>query len=237
VGIETPHGKKGTQVRLYKLFSKKHTSALAATAWLLATPAAWAEESRVKPLESGFRPFNRAVFGLGVYQEKLQYRTRSRYEPEALGAAFSYDQAIRGPWQGGVLLRWSRWKPKPEALALQQKNKLPELESVAPLSVYTRIAAAPRWAWLWGSEFDTYVRPFAVAGLGYLGFFQDRPTWKRASQEPTDTAATWGAGVRLVWPEGFSLRFSFERWRSLRSFRTSSLLWQCEVQFGDVAGL
>jgi hypothetical protein len=111
------------------------------------------------------------------------------------------------------------------------------IERVSPLAVFTRIQFSPRWSALWGTEFDGIVRPFAVAGVGYLTFFEERPTWRRSGGAPGDTAATWGGGVRLVWPGTAALRFAFERWRGLRTFRYSALTWQMEVQFGDVDAL
>lgn len=189
--------------------------------------------SLVKPERSGFRGFEDRGFGVGVFRERTQYRTRRRYETRSLGAAISYDQHIRGPWTGGLLARWSVWEPQGGARGASGD----ELERVAPLALYTRMSFTPRLPWLWGSTVDGLVRPFGVGGLGYLAFFEDRPSYRKSDQETSETALTVGGGVRFVWPGRASLRLSFERWRGLRTFRYSAVVWKSEVQFGDVDAL
>lgn len=191
------------------------------------------EESRVKPLRSGFRGLESRVLGFGTYKETTQYRTRKRYVNPGVGAIVSYDQAIRGPWSGGLQARWSLWEPQEAALVDEAEAP----EQTAPLAAFSRIQFSPRLPFLWGETFDGIVRPFAVGGLGFVGFFEARPTYRRSNAFPSETAATYGGGVRLVWPDTAALRLSFERWRGLRSFRVSALTWQLEVQFGDVSAL
>lgn len=197
------------------------------------TATSESSESRVKPLRSGFRGLETRAFGFGIYKETTQYRTRKNYLQSGLGAIVSYDQAIRGPWSGGLQARWGLWEPRAGVLA--ENGEAPQ--QTAPLAVFSRIHFSPRLPFLWGESFDGFVRPFAVGGLGFVGFFEERPSYRRSDAIPSETAATYGGGVRVVWPDTVALRLSFERWRGLRSFRVSALTWQLEVQFGDVSAL
>ena len=190
-------------------------------------------ESRVQPLKSGFRGLQDRVIGFGIYKETTQYRTRQRYSNEGYGASFSFDQHMRGAWSGGLQARWSLWEPREGAVAGDGSP----LEQVAPLAAFSRVQYSPRWSSLWGERFDGLVRPFATGGIGYVVFFEERPTYRRAKSESSESAATFGGGVRLVWPGAVALRLALERWRGLRSFRNSALMWQMEVQFGDVDAL
>ena len=162
------------------LLGNNHTAALLA---ILALPvAARAQpvtlaESRVQPLESGFRGLEDRVIGFGIYKETTQYRTRQRYSNEGTGASFSFDQHIRGSWSGGLQARWSLWEPREGAVA---RDASP-LEQVAPLAAFSRVQYSPRWSSLWGERFDGLVRPFATVGIGYVVFFEE-PRASRASR-------------------------------------------------------
>jgi len=189
--------------------------------------------SRVRPLRSGFRLLEDRVFGVGGYAETLQGRSDRRFSASAPGAIFSYDQNIRGSWNGGLQLRLGAWEVRNGILNSEGK----EVSDTAPAFLFSRIHFSPRLPFFWGAGVDSVVRPFAVAGLGYVFFVRERPSFRKSKDESPETAVTYGGGVRLVWPRHAALRLSVESWRGVKSSRYSAMTYQCEVQFGDVDSL
>lgn len=229
------------------------------------------QESRVIPLESGFRSWERSTFGFGLYAERPQYRFHKRYKAGEPALSFSYDQHIRSMWSGGLQIRLSHLVPHSgvqdddlidaetcERLKREGKiggsspstakqtpvncaeykddGSMPKL-AIAPVSIFSRIEAAPRLNFLPGDFFPRFFRPFATAGLGYVYFLQARSLpIEKARGESGESALTAGGGIRFVVPRVVAVRLSAERWRGLNSFKYSSLTYQLELQAGDVDG-
>ena len=183
--------------------------------------------SRILPLQSGFRSFDGSTLGFGAIREFPQFRTKKKYRGDGLGFVMSFDQKIKGPWSGGIQGRWSQWVPHEES---------GPLEPVSPVSAVSRIEFSPSLSPVAGAYVGSILKPYAVGGIGYVTFMKylGLPL-KRDKQEASEPIATFGGGVRLVWPGQAALRFSAERWRGLRSFDISVMSYQLEVQFGDVS--
>lgn len=177
-------------------------------------------------MKSGYRVLEGKTFGLGIYRELTRGRAADRFRSQGIGFTLSYDQAIRGPWSGGIQVRWSNWEPH---------GGVTDDKPVSPLAALSRIECAPRWTDWVGQAFGQAVRPFATAGIGYVSFFEDRglPV-SQAESETSEPMVSYGLGARLVWPRTAALRFSAERWRGVKTARYMAWAYLVEVQFGDV---
>ena len=193
------------------------------------------ENSLVRPAKGGFRLLERKQFTLGVYREFTRDRTKDRYQATGLGFLISYQEALREHWSGGLHLNWNQWEKQ------TTDNKLGALESdeVAPLSLFSKVSFAP----LYGKFFDNkmvsevgkYFRPQLSTGFGYTFFFLQRGIeFKKNRSESSEPCVTYGVSARFIWPAQASLRFGWERWRGVRTFRYSSEIWIIEALFGDV---
>lgn len=187
------------------------------------------QPSRILPATSGFRALEGTTFSFGGYREWTRNRTAALYEESSLGVSFAFEQQIRSFWKGGLLVRWSDWKPR-------DKGDVPGVE-VSPLSIFSRVEAAPRLPVEWGVPelLSTVVRPSLGAGVGYVLFTAGRalPSDRRR-EVPGEAAVTYGLGLRLVWPGRLAVKWSVDRWRGVRTFRYAAILTQMEFQFGDV---
>ncbi len=192
----------------------------------LVTPLIDGISSRLVPAQSETITAPKTYFSFGVYREFLVNDTPQSYAPSGLGMMLGFQQHIRGVWSGGIDLLWSDWKGK----AQSGGSSLPD---TSPLSLFSQIEATPTWQ----SQgfFGKTLRPYAVGGLGYTVFFDNRSLLAAKSKSAFgQMSATYGAGLRIILPTSFSIKMGAQQWRGVQTADYFSNIVFLQLSFGDV---
>ncbi len=186
--------------------------------------------ARLIPELSETITFPETYFSFGVYREFLINETASRYTSSGLGVILAFQQHIRGMWSGGIELRWSDWKGKTIADGTKFGN-------TSPLSVFSKTEMAPDLGKILKNvSFAKMLRPYAVGGIGYTLFFDERsPLSARSKTAFGQISATYGGGIRIILPTSFSIKFGMEQWRGVKTGDYFSNIVFLQLNFGDVS--
>lgn len=208
----------------------------------------------IKPLHSAGW-WDGTTFGFGTFFDQPLPRTANRYSPSLSppGFSISFDQKIRGMWSGGLVFRWSQWERtnwnyvpfgegdvrsgvKYDELPSAYKSKTSDI--ISPLSILTRVEAAPHFEFLKNYNLSDVIRPFATGGVGYLAFTRSRKLYPvdRDDMEHSEALVDFGVGVRLALSKSVGLRLGAEYWRGVKTFNYNGIFYQADLLFGDVEG-
>jgi hypothetical protein len=182
--------------------------------------------TRLIPEQSQTITYPETYFSFGVYREFLAHETRDNYDSTGVGVMLGFAQHIRGMWSGEVELRWSDWKAKTDA----------SVADTSPLSIYSKVVAAPDLRNLIKNQnIAEMLRPYATGGLGYTLFFDERSLLAARSKTAFgQQSATYGGGIRIVFPTSFSIKIGAEEWRGLQTSSYFANIMFIEFSFGDV---
>ena len=138
----------------------------------------------------------------------------------------SFNQHIRGIWSGQAEVRWSEWRARDNS----------NLGNTSPLSIFSKVSASLNRS---GTFFDNSnfnrIRPYAVSGLGYTFFFDERSLLSARSKTTVgQISATYGAGFKIVLPVSFSVKIGAEQWRGIEDSNYFSNIIYFQLNFGDV---
>lgn len=181
---------------------------------------------RLIPEKSQTITFPETKFTFGIYREFLLNSMQDSYDTNSVGVILGFKQYIRGPWSGGVEMKWGEWKAKPNST----------VNSISPLTISSQIGFAPSINTLLPRiHFPSSIHPYLSAGFGYTMFFKKRSLLAiEKSGNLGCLSLTYGGGFQVSPLSSLSFELGGEFWNSLDGSNIASSRVYFGLSFGDV---
>lgn len=186
--------------------------------------------TRLEPQFSSRQTFQKTAVSFGVYREILLNPTNENYSSPHLGFSAGFEQNIRSIWSGGIELKWAEW-------ALNSGAN-PNLKTLSPLSVFSKVSMAPLLPQFFGVKSRTIFRPYVTGGLGYTAFLDGR-SFSGLNEKSGfgEVSLDYGIGLRTAVTPSFGFKLGYEVWRGIETNRYIAQAFLIQMIFGDVLHL